>query len=120
MPVIADFGEVPPFIRIRAAEARHVDALRILFARYGVPVPENPWPGRVALPQSAGGGPRSSVTCVPSSAVPKGRRVAVQVVLEWAVPEWDSAGAAAAGADATERPGGLRRRLCERGLFGLT
>jgi hypothetical protein len=48
MPVIADFGEVPPFIRIRAAEARHVDALRILFARYGVPVPENPWPGRVA------------------------------------------------------------------------
>lgn len=45
--VIADFGEVPPFSHIRAAEARHVDALRILFARYDVPVPENPWPGRV-------------------------------------------------------------------------
>jgi hypothetical protein len=46
--VIADFGEVPPFSHIREAEARHIDALRILFARYGVPVPENPWPGRVA------------------------------------------------------------------------
>jgi hypothetical protein len=46
--VIADFSEVPPFSHIRAAEARHVDALRILFARHGVPVPENPWAGRVA------------------------------------------------------------------------
>jgi hypothetical protein len=46
--VIADFGEVLPFSHIRAAEARHIDALRILFARYGAPVPENPWPGRVA------------------------------------------------------------------------
>jgi hypothetical protein len=46
--VIADFGEVPPFSHIRAAEARHIDALQILFARYGVTVPENPWPGRVA------------------------------------------------------------------------
>lgn len=45
--VIADFGELPPFSHIREAEARHIDALRILFARYGVPVPENPWPGRV-------------------------------------------------------------------------
>jgi hypothetical protein len=45
--VIADFGDGPPFSHIREAEARHIDALRVLFARYGVPVPENPWPGRV-------------------------------------------------------------------------
>jgi hypothetical protein len=45
--VIADFGEVLPFSNIRQAEARHIDALCALFARYGVPVPANPWPGRV-------------------------------------------------------------------------
>jgi len=46
--VIADFGEVPPFNNIREAEARHIEALCTLFARYGLPVPENRWPGRVA------------------------------------------------------------------------
>jgi len=46
--VIADFGEVPPFSNIREAEARHIEALCTLFARYGLPVPENPWPGKVA------------------------------------------------------------------------
>lgn len=45
--VIADFGEVRPFSNIREAEARHIDALRGLFLRYGLPVPENSWPGRV-------------------------------------------------------------------------
>ena len=45
--VIADFGEVAPFRHIRGAEARHIDALRILFGRYGLAVPENPWLGRV-------------------------------------------------------------------------
>jgi len=46
--VIADFGEVPPFINIREAEARHIEALCTLYARYGLPVPGNPWPGKVA------------------------------------------------------------------------
>lgn len=46
--VTADFGEAPPFSNIREAEARHIKALCTLFARYGLPVPENPWPGRVA------------------------------------------------------------------------
>ena len=46
--VIADFGEVQPFSNIREAEARHIDALLVLFARYGLPVPENPWLGKVA------------------------------------------------------------------------
>jgi hypothetical protein len=45
--VIADFGEVRPFINIRQAEARHIEALLGLFARYGLPVPANPWPGKV-------------------------------------------------------------------------
>jgi len=45
--VIADFGEVAPFRHIREAEARHIAALRILFTRYGLAIPENPWPGRV-------------------------------------------------------------------------
>ena len=46
--VIADFGEVRPFSNIREAEARHIEALCTLFARYGLPVPDNRWPGKVA------------------------------------------------------------------------
>ncbi|WP_031432856.1 ferritin-like domain-containing protein [Methylomarinum vadi] len=45
--VIADFGEVPPFSNIRAAEGRHIDALFVLFTRYGLTIPENSWPGKV-------------------------------------------------------------------------
>ena len=46
--VIADFGEVRPFSNIREAEARHIEALCTLFEHYGLPIPENPWPGKVA------------------------------------------------------------------------
>jgi hypothetical protein len=45
--VIADFGEVRPFINIREAEARHIQALRALYERYRLAVPRNPWPGKV-------------------------------------------------------------------------
>lgn len=45
--VIHDFGEVRPFINIRDAEARHIEALRTLYTRYGVPMPENTWIGKV-------------------------------------------------------------------------
>lgn len=45
--VIRDFGEAPPFSNIREAEARHIEALCALYARYGLTVPENTWPGRV-------------------------------------------------------------------------
>ena len=45
--VIADFGDIPPFSNIRDAEARHIEALTVLFARYGLEIPVNPWPGKV-------------------------------------------------------------------------
>ena len=45
--VISDFGEVRPFINIRDAEARHIQALLSLFNSYGITVPRNNWPGRV-------------------------------------------------------------------------
>ena len=45
--VLRDFGPVRPFTNIREAEARHIGALTRLFERYGLEVPENPWPGRV-------------------------------------------------------------------------
>ena len=44
--VIRDFGEVRPFGNIRDAEARHIGALSVLFARYGEPLPMNPWLGK--------------------------------------------------------------------------
>lgn len=45
--VLNDFGQVRPFVNIREAEARHIQALLSLFERYGVDVPSNYWPGKV-------------------------------------------------------------------------
>lgn len=45
--VIADLGSVRPFINIRESEGRHIAALQGLCRRYGVPVPENHWIGKV-------------------------------------------------------------------------
>jgi hypothetical protein len=45
--VISDFGEVRPFINIRDAEARHIQALCSLLATYEITVPKNTWSGRV-------------------------------------------------------------------------
>jgi len=45
--VIRDFGEVRPFINIRDAEARHIQALCSLLIAYEITVPKNTWPGRV-------------------------------------------------------------------------
>ncbi len=45
--VISDFGEVRPFINIREAEARHIQALCSLFISYGITVPKNTWPGQI-------------------------------------------------------------------------
>jgi len=41
--VIQDFGNVRPFINIRGAEARHIEALSGLFQYYNQPVPKNQW-----------------------------------------------------------------------------
>lgn len=41
--VITDFGEIRPFINIRDAEARHIDALKLIFDRYDLAVPANTW-----------------------------------------------------------------------------
>lgn len=47
--VIRDFGAVRPFVNIRDAEGRHIEALHTLFTRYRLPVPENAWPpGKIA------------------------------------------------------------------------
>ncbi len=45
--IVHDLGPERPFVNIVEAEARHIAALRSLFERYGLEVPENPWPGRV-------------------------------------------------------------------------
>jgi hypothetical protein len=45
--VMADFGDVMPFVNIRDAEARHIEALLALFSAYRLPIPENTWPGKV-------------------------------------------------------------------------
>jgi hypothetical protein len=45
--VLADFGDVRPFSNIVEAEQRHIDALVPAFARYGIEVPRDPWPGQV-------------------------------------------------------------------------
>lgn len=50
--VIRKFGEVRPFANILHAEDRHVHALLPLFDRYGIPVPGDTWPQRVAAPSS--------------------------------------------------------------------
>ena len=45
--VLVDFGPVWPFASIQQAEEAHIAALVRLFDRYGLAVPENPWPGSV-------------------------------------------------------------------------
>lgn len=50
--IIAKFGEIAPYTMIRRAEQRHIAALQRQFETHGLPVPENPWTGRVATPAS--------------------------------------------------------------------
>jgi hypothetical protein len=45
--VVHDFGEVRPFVNVRSAEARQIDALLELFAHYDLEAPVNTWPERV-------------------------------------------------------------------------
>jgi rubrerythrin len=50
--ILERFGLVRPFVNIVESEERHIRALLPLFARYGVPVPEDDWPARVDVPES--------------------------------------------------------------------
>ena len=59
--VIADFGEIRPFINIAESEGRHIDALRGCFERYGVTVPESSWEGRAPRFNSVGEACRAGV-----------------------------------------------------------
>lgn len=45
--VIDDFGPIRPFINIRDAESRHIDALLQVFNNYDLTAPSNNWVGRV-------------------------------------------------------------------------
>jgi hypothetical protein len=44
--VIRDFGSIRPFINIRDAEGRHIDALLGVFHRYELTPPGNVWAGK--------------------------------------------------------------------------
>jgi len=51
--ILEEFGNVNPFANILASEAKHIDALKLILDRYGVPYPEeNPYLGNVAAPDS--------------------------------------------------------------------
>lgn len=49
--VIDEFGSVEPYVSIREAEGRHIEALIRQLSRYGVVVPENPYLGKVLAPE---------------------------------------------------------------------
>jgi hypothetical protein len=51
--ILEEYGEVNPFANIVASEAKHIDALKQILERYGVPYPvENPYLGMIEAPQS--------------------------------------------------------------------
>ncbi len=51
--VIEKYGEVEPYVTIREAEARHIQALQRQLDRYGIDYPtENPYIGEVTAPDS--------------------------------------------------------------------
>lgn len=50
--VIEKYGQVEPYVTILAAEERHIDALIRQLSRMAVTVPQNPYLGRIAAPES--------------------------------------------------------------------
>ena len=51
--VIEKYGEVEPYVSIRKAEGKHIEALKRQLDRYGVDYPaENPYLGQVSAPES--------------------------------------------------------------------
>ena len=56
-----EFGDPRPFVNIVRAEMRHADMLKALFTKYGVAIPENPWPGKVPTFKSVAEACKASV-----------------------------------------------------------
>ena len=50
--VMDKFGEIRPFSNIVHAETRHAERLSQLFKRYGLPVPEDSFAGKVEAPET--------------------------------------------------------------------
>ncbi len=50
--VLAAYGDVRPFVNIIESEERHIQALMRLLERYGIAIPQDPWPARVSAPES--------------------------------------------------------------------
>lgn len=50
--VIKKFGNVEPYVTIRAAERRHIAALTRQLQRYGVTVPANPYMNKIPAPSN--------------------------------------------------------------------
>jgi rubrerythrin len=48
--IIENFGEVAPYVNIRAAETRHINALKRQCEKYGVAIPENAYLGKITPP----------------------------------------------------------------------
>lgn len=59
--IIKKHGEVLPYANIIRAEGRHIEALKLQFQKYGLPVPENTHVGKVAAPESLGEAARQGV-----------------------------------------------------------
>ncbi|MGI0493675.1 ferritin-like domain-containing protein [Alkalinema pantanalense CENA528] len=50
--ILDKFGNIRPFVNIIESEERHIQALLLLFRKYGLPIPQDPWDGCVAIPAS--------------------------------------------------------------------
>lgn len=50
--VMDKFGEIRPFSNIVHAETRHAERLSRLFKRYGLPIPEDSFAGKVEAPET--------------------------------------------------------------------
>lgn len=50
--ILKKFGAIRPFVNIVESEERHIQALLPLFWKYGIPVPEDNWQGKIDVPTS--------------------------------------------------------------------
>lgn len=50
--ILDAYGPVRPFVNIVEAERRHADMVKAQYARFGMDVPENPYRGTIAAPES--------------------------------------------------------------------